>query len=231
MYGNSLAVVSSQQGMHPRLLDQARRHRQHPWQPPLPAHAERSFALVAPLLEAAPLRLLDCGVGSGESALGWARARPEALVIAIDQSAHRLRGRLAGGADVAVEGNLVWWRTDAPLAWLQLARAGLRFAAQRWLYPNPWPKGDHLARRWYGHPAFVHALALGGDFELRANWQLYALEMQAVLAVHGVDAQIGAFVPDPPITAFERKFHASGHTLWRLCCPFEGAALATIGAR
>ena len=44
------------------------------------------------------------------------------------------------------------------------------------LYPNPYPKSQHLKRRWHGHPVFPILLGLGGKLILRSNWNIYCEE-------------------------------------------------------
>ena len=44
------------------------------------------------------------------------------------------------------------------------------------LYPNPYPKSQHLKRRWHGHPVFPILLSLGGNLILRSNWNIYCEE-------------------------------------------------------
>ena len=44
------------------------------------------------------------------------------------------------------------------------------------LYPNPYPKSQHLKRRWHGHPVFPILLGLGGNLIVRSNWNIYCEE-------------------------------------------------------
>lgn len=58
---------------------------------------------------------------------------------------------------------------------------------------------------------------LGGRLELRTNWQVYAEEFARALQLYGVrDAAVSAWMPSSPISAFERKYAASGHQLYRV---------------
>jgi tRNA G46 methylase TrmB len=96
------------------------------------------------------------------------------------------------------------------------------------LYPNPWPKKRHLGRRWHGHPVFPTIVALGGYFECRSNWRIYIDECASALnQLTGAKAQAEPHLQtagtasdwpgeeDSPITPFEAKYLASGHSLWR----------------
>jgi tRNA G46 methylase TrmB len=95
------------------------------------------------------------------------------------------------------------------------------------LYPNPWPKAKHLQRRVHGHASFPLLLQLAagqadgaspgetGQIEVRSNWQLYVEEFGLAMHLSGVRGSIARVTPDPPLTLFERKYHDSGHMLWR----------------
>jgi tRNA G46 methylase TrmB len=97
-----------------------------------------------------------------------------------------------------------------------LRDAGIHLARHYLLYPNPWPKIGHLARRWHAHPVFPALLELGGVLECRSNWRIYIEEFcLAVNALRGCRARCEPFVPVSPLTPFERKYHASGHALYR----------------
>jgi hypothetical protein len=49
---------------------------------------------------------------------------------------------------------MVFVRADLVDYWRLLAEAGIGLARHYILYPNPWPKIGHLARRWHAHPVF-----------------------------------------------------------------------------
>jgi tRNA G46 methylase TrmB len=84
-------------------------------------------------------------------------------------------------------------------------------------YPNPYPKGTQLQKRWHGHPVFPTLLNLGGILEMRCNWIVYAEEFATALNVAlGVAAEVERFKPDTYISAFERKYALSGQALFRV---------------
>src|SRR6185295_9756492 len=85
------------------------------------------------------------------------------------------------------------------------------------LYPNPWPKAEHVKRRWHAHAVLADILKLGGLLELRSNWDVYADEFAQALRIAGCAAVCEAYVPLQALTPFERKYVASGHALWRCC--------------
>ena len=202
MFGNSRSVTSNQEGVHPSLEATVRRHLAHPWRAPLGDHDRDAFARAQAWVGDSPRPLiLDSGCGTGRSSMLLAQQHPEALVLGLDQSAHRL---------ARAE------RRFEPPANLLLV-AGWRPWRHYLLYPNPWPKSAHLKRRWHGHPVFPHLLALGGTLVLRTNWELYAREMAEALALAGLPASVSALVPEgEPLTDFEDKYRHSGHRLWEL---------------
>jgi tRNA (guanine-N7-)-methyltransferase len=135
----------------------------------------------------------------------------------VDQSAERLA---RGGRKLAtaLPANALLLRADVTDLWALMREAGWQLSHHYLLYPNPWPKAEHLQRRWSGHPRLPDLLALGGRLELRTNWETYAREFARALALAGHSAEVAplAVVPEEALTPFERKYAASGHGLWRL---------------
>jgi len=82
------------------------------------------------------------------------------------------------------------------------------------LYPNPWPKSRHLQRRVHGSAAFPFLLQLGGNIELRSNWQLYVEEFGLAMHLAGRLGWVSLTCPQEPMTLFESKYQSSGHQLW-----------------
>jgi len=109
-----------------------------------------------------------------------------------------------------VQADLVdFWRLAHAAEW--------RLAGHYLFYPNPYPKPGQQGRRWHGHPVFPAVVALGGRLELRSNWSIYAEELAATLTGYGAGVTLErGFEPDDPISEFERKYSASGHTLYRV---------------
>lgn len=214
MFANSRVIESNQTAAHPQLRKVVLRHL-------ATAHlrvpsdvGKRAFAGIAERLAAAPF-ILDAGCGTGASTLALARAHSGTLVLGVDKSAVRLavgqRLIARGGAPQ----NAQLLHCELVDFWQLAAAAGLRCRRQYLLYPNPWPKADQFKRRWHAHPVFPDLLGLGGEIELRTNWQVYAQEFSIALDVAGVDVSLEPFVSDTCLTPFERKYAASGHTLWR----------------
>lgn len=143
-----------------------------------------------------------------------AAQHPEALVVGIDQSAGRLAKHQVLGHQ-----NYFLLQAEAEAFWRCLVEAEIPLAAHWMLYPNPWPKASQLRRRVHGHGAFPLLAALGGQLEMRSNWQVYAAEFTQAAELIGLSGTLDTFTPDPPQTLFERKYHERGQTLWR----FQGS--------
>jgi len=220
----SSPVSSSQEAVHPRLAEIVQRHLREEWKAGLHAPSCDSFERVAKHLDSTPSDgiILDSGCGTGESTRLISAAFPDARVIGVDRSAHRL-GRLTGKPWptkpwVYVEGNALWVRAELETFWRLALAAGWTLQRHFLLYPNPWPKAAQLRRRWHGHPVFPTLLALGGELELRTNWEIYAQEFRLALQLaRGAEPMIQTLGEDDLITTpFELKYRRSGHALYRL---------------
>ncbi|KAF1044890.1 MAG: tRNA (guanine-N(7)-)-methyltransferase [Herbaspirillum frisingense] len=213
---NSSPISSAQTGVHEQLAALVARHAAHAFRKPVTDYNRRAFddSLAAwRLVGEAPL-IFDTGCGVGLSTLHLATRYPDHFVIGIDQSADRLARNTHW--DGPEPGNLCFVRADLVDYWRLALEAGLRPARHYLLYPNPWPKIGHLARRWQGHAVFPTIVALGGRIECRSNWRIYVEEFAAALdQLTGLAVAVEPYATDAPITPFERKYLASGHALWR----------------
>lgn len=222
MQANSSPIVSSQSGVHRQLAATVAKHAASVFRKPITAYNRQAFeasmaawrAAVGGATRPMPL-ILDTGCGVGLSTLHLATQFPDHFVIGIDQSADRLQRNTCW--HVAAPQNLMLVRADLVDYWRLLLAAEIRPARQYLLYPNPWPKAAHLGRRWHGHPVFPTIVALGGALECRSNWRIYVEEFAA--AVQQLrrlpQAAVEHYQSSAPITPFERKYLASGHSLWR----------------
>jgi tRNA G46 methylase TrmB len=224
MFANSRPVTSMQNAPHPDLRAILARHQVSVFQKPVAAcnHAAflRALALWRGFAPEAPL-VLDAGCGVGWSTVFLARRYPECFVLGVDQSAHRLE-RDKNRLGVLPE-NLAFLRANLVDFWREMAGAGIRLRQHYLLYPNPWPKPAHLRRRWHAHPVFPTLLQLGGQLVCRSNWKPYVDELALCLRWSGYAPTVGVRVPEDTsiTTPFERKYHASGQTLWSLHCDLE----------
>lgn len=212
MEQRSRTVTSSQTGVHPRLVELVARHRAARWRKPSQAVDEPALAELNHRLEGHEGALvLDSFCGTGMSTGLLAARHPEALVIGVDQSAHRLARR------PDLPDNALLLQAHCEAVWRHLADQERGLAHHYLLYPNPWPKPGHVGRRVHGHPAFPLLVALGGRLELRSNWQLYVEEFGVALLQLGIPPLVQLSPGDaPPMTRFEAKYRQSGHELWRL---------------
>lgn len=221
-------VSSSQNGVHPRLQQILQRHLDRPWSQPLHQPSveayqhlqdECSFAPDQPFLNQ-PF-ILDAGCGTGKSTQTLANNYPGHLVIGVDRSQARLaKSGMSQNAGIYRRDNCVLLRADLPTFWRLLARDGHIPHKQYLLYPNPWPKPGHLQRRWHGHPVFPCLLAVGGEIEMRCNWDIYAQEFaQAAAFVSGVPITVKKYQPLEPLSLFEQKYFERGQSLFRVTIP------------
>ncbi|MEE4279513.1 MAG: SAM-dependent methyltransferase [Halieaceae bacterium] len=217
----SKPVSSSQRGPHPGLARRVLRQARADWRKPPQTVDSAGLAQIDAALAAhrGPI-VLDSFCGTGVSTIQLARAHCDALLIGIDQSAHRL-----GRAD-ELPPNALLLRAHCEAVWRHLVHAGVRLDAHYILYPNPWPKAAHLGRRIHGHPALSLLPRLGGSLELRSNWQTYVEEFGMALGLLGHPGRVALHKPGAvPETRFERKYAASGHRLWRFTVQFPARVL------
>jgi len=223
MFANSPAIESPQHGAHPRLAEIVQRHLREPYRRVPSDAGQRAFDDVADQLAAAPF-MLDAGCGTGASTLALAHKWPDCLVLGVDKSIARLGigQRLLRHADAPQNARLL--HCELVDFWQLAVQAGLRCARQFLFYPNPWPKPEHVMRRWHAHPVLPALLTLGGAIELRTNWRIYAEEFARAMAIAERSARLEA-LPNAQIslTPFERKYAASGHALWRCVVPAQAS--------
>ncbi|HRP74337.1 MAG TPA: SAM-dependent methyltransferase [Rhodocyclaceae bacterium] len=237
-YANSRIPDSAQQGVHEQLLRRVRRHLDEPFRKPYADYNRAAFeASLAGWDGRMPL-VLDAGCGVGHSTIALARGFPDHWVIGVDQSADRLNRRKPY-PPALLPRNMVFVRADLVDYWRLCCDAGLLLARHYILYPNPWPKIGHLARRWHAHPVFPFILRLGGVLECRSNWGVYIDEFAtAVQLATGCAATGERFEANVPLTPFERKYRDSGQILFRMvhalgsdaCASAEEGAPSGIGA-
>ena len=221
MYANSRHIQSPQSAPHPRLREMVHKHLLMRFRRDPSAAGRMAFEAIAAHLRE-PF-VLDAGCGTGASTLALAWQFPHHRVIGVDKSAARLAvGKRMLARDDAPR-NAILLHCELVDFWQLSAAADLRCAHQFLLYPNPWPKAEHLKRRWHAHAVFADILKLGGVLELRTNWRIYADEFAQALQIAGFAAGCAPFVPAQPRTPFERKYAASGHALWRVEAKLMGA--------
>lgn len=224
MSGNSKEVESNQNGIHKDLEKLVLRYLDSEYRRPVSDHTKFAFEKADRFVSRFHVPIvLDSGCGTGISTIALAKRFPENPVIGIDKSEIRLgkaEARFAHTLDIPqnvyfVRAELLdFWR----LAFLE--NWDIRFHAL--FYPNPWPKQSELRYRFHASPIFPTLVKLSPELELRTNWKIYADEFRLALELvnkrQHCYTQINeeSFSPDIPISAFEKKFKESGHTLWRV---------------
>lgn len=218
--GDSKAIVTNQPGIHEKLVEIVNKHIAHPSQKPIQVHTQQAFDEVNGIVQSFSGEIiLDSCCGVGQSTRLLAKQNPDALVIGVDKSAHRINRNVD-----EVERDDGQGRVDN----YQLVRADLNdfyrlVVAAKWpvtkhyiLYPNPWPKAKHIQRRWHGSAVFPQIIAVGEEIILRSNWLLYLEEFQKAAEVVSYKGKISTVNVTQPLTPFEAKFHASGQQCWQL---------------
>ena len=228
MQANSRPVTSIQTAPHPHLARTLARHVTAPFLKPIMAYNQAAFDCFEKRWRDAgePPLILDAGCGVGLSTRHLALQWPNHLVVGVDQSADRIDRQTVWNA--APVPNALLLRADLVDFWRLLVQAGIRLERHYLLYPNPWPKPAHLARRWHGHAVFPALQALGGVIECRSNWPLYIEECALALRqLHIPDVISEAYCTTAPITPFEKKYLESGHALWRCRSHAQSASATT----
>ena len=210
-------LQTDQVAPHADLTDIVRRHQQHPWRKPCPAHTREAFEQFMQTYRRDPRPIvLDSFCGTGMSTAILAAQFPEAWVVGIDQSAHRLAKH-----QPTEQRNYHLLRAEAEPFWCCLAEAGIRLHSHWLLYPNPWPKASQFKKRLHGHGAFPMLAQLGGALEMRTNWHLFAEEFALAAELIGLKGGVDVVSPAAPMTLFERKYQERGQTLWRFSGEFS----------
>lgn len=209
------------------------RHLRSPFKKPIQDHNREAFEQAAEQVAkwSGPV-ILDSCCGVGESTAWLAQAHPDALVIGVDKSAHRLQ-RHANYQTSEQGQRYLLVRADLQDFWRLAVEQHWQLAKHYILYPNPWPKAAHLSRRWHGSPVWPYVLGLGGELVMRSNWVTYLTEVASSLALVNCAAQLQPLLAKhAPITPFERKYQRSGQQLWQLNAnlPEDGRYFSAIEA-
>ncbi|WP_111980367.1 tRNA (guanine(46)-N(7))-methyltransferase TrmB [Algibacillus agarilyticus] len=213
MQGNSRSIISNQTDIHQNLAAIVARHLAHESQKPIADHTRKAFDEVNDQVQqvARPI-VLDACCGVGDSARFWADYYPEHWVVGVDKSADRISRE----RQQTPNENLILTRADLNDFYRLAVEANWQPEKHYILFPNPWPKSAHIQRRWHGSAAFSSILKLGGRLELRSNWSLYLQEFAAALDITNNTAEVSRYEPVEFITPFERKYHQSGQSLFKL---------------
>lgn len=215
----SRPVTSNQKDVHDGLDDLVLKHLNSRFLKPFDKHNVEAYQSTLALFDKSgrdkPL-ILDSGCGNGSSTRKLAELFPNFFIVGIDKSAARIE-KGTNRFDTR-QSNFCVVRADLIDFWRLALNDGLTIEKHFILYPNPWPKSQHIQRRWHGSPVFKTILELGGELELRSNWKTYTLEFQQALRVAGVESTVNLINTDNPndMTDFETKYRLSDHQLWQL---------------
>lgn len=214
----SKTVSSNQPGIHDQLDQVVTRHLQAPFRRPFPEYSLQAFDRAQQWIgdDTRPI-IMDSFCGVGESTHHLAQQYPEALVIGVDKSAHRLAKHSDHYTGHKLE-NYCLIQADVDDFWRLAVAANWRPIRHCLFYPNPWPKKAHLKRRVHGSPVFPALLALGGIIELRSNWAVYVQEFAKALVLAGHKPSYESLPATQAVTPFERKYQAAEQELWACYC-------------
>ncbi|HET7753290.1 MAG TPA: tRNA (guanosine(46)-N7)-methyltransferase TrmB [Anaeromyxobacteraceae bacterium] len=165
---------------------------------------------------------LEIGSGHGGYALAFARLRPHATLVAIEQR-RAFAAALAAKAEKRGHRNLHAICGDARLLVPRLFRAG-SLAAVHVHFPDPWWKRRHERRRLLDPSMarlILQLLAPGGHLDFRTDVERYAGEAIVRLEEAGFEnaSGRGQFAPHDPAeipSTREKRYLESGAPVWRL---------------
>jgi len=225
--GDSKAIISNQEGIHEKLDDVVNKHLTHAFQKPYQAHTQEAFSQMDTLVQAFLANnangeiILDACCGVGQSTRLLAQQNPQALVIGVDKSDHRINRNVEGfdEDDGFSADNFHLVRADLNDFYRLVKAANWPVSKHYILYPNPWPKSKHLQRRWHGSAVFPQMTSIGQQLILRSNWRTYLEEFQQaakLVVLHGEIIALPVVEPSLAMTPFEAKYQASGQVCWQL---------------
>lgn len=218
--GDSKIIVTNQPGIHEKLAEIVQKHLTHPSKKPFQAHTVQAFELANErVLAHQGDVILDSCCGVGQSTRLLAKKNPQALVIGVDKSAHRIERNdeeLTATTNTQGIDNFLLIRADLNDFYRLVKQAKWSVSKHYILYPNPWPKAKHIQRRWHGSAVFPEIISIGDEIILRSNWRLYLEEFQFSAEIADRSGDISQIQSEQPLTPFEAKYQASGQTCWQL---------------
>ena len=157
--------------------------------------------------------VLDIGFGDGETLLADAVAHPERDVLGVEVHTPGLASLLLRLDEAGIT-NVRVARADALELLDRMPPSSL--AELRVLFPDPWPKRKHEARRLVRPDVvtrLVDRLEVGGVLHVATDWPHYAAQMRTVLAA---EARLAPAVEDRAgraVTKYERLGLAAGRPI------------------
>ena len=191
---------------HAHLAKRVQKHLKHPYQKPFSPRQLASFEEVNHWITKMnrPI-ILDSGCGTGQSTFNLAQQFKLHAIVGIDKSSHRLKKNSTPLQPKPNNCFLV--QANLEDIWRLILKANWNITHHFMFYPNPWPKPEHLQRRWHGHPVFPDLIRLSPYLEVRTNWKLYLDEFaQAVQIATGIWSEPYMYKSETPISLFEKKY-------------------------
>jgi tRNA (guanine-N7-)-methyltransferase len=183
---------------------------------PAPLDLDALFGRAAP-------RILEIGIGDGESLLALAAAHPERDYLGVEVHRPGIGHCLLGIASSGITNVRLLSHDAVEVLEQRLPDASLDEVLL--YFPDPWPKKRHHKRR-IVQPGFAGLVARklkpGATFRLATDWAPYAEHMLEVLRGSPSFANAsptGDYVPRPgsrPQTKFERRGARLGHEVFDL---------------
>ncbi|MBP7868060.1 MAG: hypothetical protein KA419_19185 [Acidobacteria bacterium] len=158
---------------------------------------------------------VEIGCGKALGLVEQARCEPGAFHLGIERCAERFRAALRRAERAALPNLLVVRRDAVPLLAFNFPDRSVDRLA--FLYPDPWPKAGHAARRWHLHPfvmTLVRVLRPGGSILVASDREGYVREAAAVYTLLGLAVRrLGPVPAGSRRSHFEVKYLARGMTL------------------
>lgn len=192
------------------LVNTVLRHAKTPYLRPIPKHQQEALSLLLSFVkqEDRPI-VIDSCCGTGLSTALLAERFPDHFVVGIDKSIARLSRSPALSSS-----NYILIRGDVIDLWRLLSQENLPITHHFLFFPNPWPKATQLKRRFHAHPVFSTMAKLAPYFEMRTNWDIYALECQEALGTLGLKASLEIKKDQSYISLFEKKYQAASCSIY-----------------
>lgn len=215
MKNQARSITTNQVGIHDNLEKVVKKHLVTPSQKPFSHHTQQAFSDTLTWLgDCSGTIILDSCCGVGESTARLAQSHPNSKVIGVDKSAARTNKHNSYATEAD---NYIIVRADLNDFLRLLILEKIKLHKHFIFYPNPYPKSAQLQKRWYASSSLPNIIKLGGQLEVRSNWQLYIEEFSYALQLADVQNLVEEYRSDTAMTPFERKYWDSDQTSWRMC--------------
>tara|TARA_B100000767_G_C19744991_1_gene528044 strand:- start:742 stop:1431 length:690 start_codon:yes stop_codon:yes gene_type:complete len=214
---SSKSVNSNQAGPHEKVGEIVLKHWHSEFKRPIAEHNYLAYQKAKASINRSSI-IFDSGCGNGNSTANLAAQYPDSFIIGIDKSLSRLTRNTDNWHRSGQDKNFILVRADLIDFWRLAADDNIKLLRHFILYPNPWPKKQHVKRRWHTSPMLKTIMSLGGQLEVRSNWPVYIDEFSSALSIFHFCSQKKILTLDfaQCLSDFEKKYHQSNHTLWQL---------------